>query len=61
MLSIYNQIVNLTTIRISSYFLEKPLLDYSDYNYDKLKNLIKKLITLIKAMLWFLIKIIIQN
>lgn len=42
MLSIYNQIVNLTNysyIKLS--FLEKSLLDYSDYNYDKLKNLIK--------------------
>lgn len=42
MLTIYNQIVNLTNhsyIKLS--FLEKPLLDYSDYNYDKLKNLIK--------------------
>ena len=42
MLSIYNQIVNLTNysyIKLS--FLDKSLLDYSDYNYDKLKNLIK--------------------
>tara|TARA_B100000767_G_scaffold145595_1_gene137312 strand:- start:115 stop:804 length:690 start_codon:yes stop_codon:yes gene_type:complete len=42
MLSNYNQIINLTNqsyIKLS--FLEKPLLDYSDYNYDKLKDLIK--------------------
>tara|TARA_B110001450_G_scaffold45573_1_gene42152 strand:+ start:7627 stop:8310 length:684 start_codon:yes stop_codon:yes gene_type:complete len=42
MLTNYNQIINLTNhsyIKLS--FLEKPLLDYSDYNYDKLKNLIK--------------------
>jgi len=42
MLTNHNQIINLTNhsyIKLS--FLEKPLLDYSDYNYDKLKNLIK--------------------
>lgn len=42
MLTRHNQLINLTNysyIKLS--FLEKPLLDYSDYNYDRLKDLIK--------------------
>jgi len=42
MLTIYNKVINLTNnsyIKMS--FLENGLVDYSDYNYDLLKNIIK--------------------